>query len=90
MRCAAAHLRESCRLGMAGRTGLALADVRCANGVFMAAGRSASYLELAPANGWDQAIDTAHAKSSHAPQDLVGTPPAITPVRHDVAAKVFG
>lgn len=90
LRCAAAHLRESCRLGMAGRTGLALADVRCANGVFMAAGRSASYLELAPANGWDQAIDTAHAKSSHAPQDLVGSPPAITPVRPDVAAKVFG
>ncbi len=90
LRCAAAHLRESCRLGMAGRTGLALADVRCANGVFMAAGRSASYLELAPANGWDQAIDTANAKSSHAPQDLVGSPPAITPVRPDVAAKVFG
>ena len=41
LRCAAAHLRESCRLGMAGRTDLALADVRCANGVFMAAGRSA-------------------------------------------------
>ena len=90
LRCAAAHLRESCRLGMAGRTGVALADVRCANGLFMAAGRSASYLELAPANGWDQAIDTAHAKSSHAPQDLVGSPPAITPVRPDVAAKVFG
>lgn len=90
LRCAAAHLRESCRLGMAGRTGLALADVRCANGVFMAAGRSASYLELAPANGWDQAIDPANAKSSHAPQDLVGSPPAITPVRPDVAAKVFG
>ena len=90
LRCAAAHLRESCRLGMAGRTGLALADVRCANGVFMAAGRSASYLELAPADGWDQAIDPVHAKSGHAPQDLVGSPPAITPVRPDVAAKVFG
>lgn len=90
LRCAAAHLRESCRLGMAGRTGLALADVRCANGLFMAAGRSASYLELACADGWDQAIDPAHAKSSHAPQDLVGSPPAITPVRPDVAAKVFG
>lgn len=90
LRCAAAHLRENCRLGMAGRTGVALADVRCANGVFMAAGRSASYRELAPADGWDQAIDPAHAKSGHAPQDLVGTPPAITPVRPDVAAKVFG
>jgi CO/xanthine dehydrogenase Mo-binding subunit len=90
LRCAAAHLRESCRLGMAGRTGVAPADVRCANGLFMAAGRSASYFELAPANGWDQAIDPAHAQSNHAPQDLVGTPPAITPVRPDVAAKVFG
>ncbi len=90
LRCAAAHLRENCRLGMARRTGVTLQDVRCANGLFMAAGRSASYLELAPANGWDQAIDTAHAKSSHAPQDLVGSPPAITPVRPDVAAKVFG
>ena len=90
LRCAAAHLRESCRLVMAGRTGVALADVRCANGLFMAAGCSASYLELAPADGWDQAIDPAHAKSSQAPQDLVGTPPAITPVRPDVAAKVFG
>ncbi len=90
LRCAAAHLRESCRLGMARRTSVALADVRCANGVFSAAGRNASYLELAPANGWDQAIDPAHAQTSHAAQDLVSAPPAITPVRPDVAAKVFG
>jgi nicotinate dehydrogenase subunit B len=90
LRCAAAHLRENCRLGMARRTGVALQDVRCADGMFLAAGRSASYLELAHADGWYQAIDPAHAQSSHAPQDLVGTPPAISPVRPDVAAKVFG
>jgi CO/xanthine dehydrogenase Mo-binding subunit len=90
LRCAAAHLRESCRLGMAQRTGAAPQEVRCTNGVFSATGRNASYLELAPANGWDQAIDPAHAQTSHAPQDLVSTSPAMTAVRPDVAAKVFG
>lgn len=90
LRCAAAHLRENCRLGMARRAGVAVEDVRCANGLFMAAGRSASYLQLAPADGWDQPIDPAQVQSAHARQDMVGTPPAATPVRPDVAAKVFG
>jgi CO/xanthine dehydrogenase Mo-binding subunit len=90
LRCAAAHLRESCRLGMARRFGARLEDVRCQNGVFMTAGHSGSYLELAVADLWDNTIDPMHVQSAHARQDLMGHTPAATPVRTDMAAKVFG
>ena len=90
LRCAAAHLRESCRLGMARRFGVSLEKVRCQNGVFMAAGHSASYLELALDDLWDKPIDPMLVQSAHAQQDLMGLTPAATPVRTDVAAKVFG
>lgn len=90
LRCAAAQLRESCRLGMARRFSVGLGDVRCANGMFTAAGHSANYLELACADVWDQPVDPVHVQSAHARLDLMGHTPAATPVRPDVAAKVLG
>ena len=90
LRCAAAHLREACRHRLAQRTGLPLQAVRCANGVFTAGPHRATYLELADAALWDSPIDPAHVQAAHALQDLDGTAPADTPLRPDVAAKVFG
>lgn len=94
LRCAAAHLRESCRQRMAQRLGVALEAVRCENGVFTAGPNRATYPELALpqvwAELWDRAIDPTHVQAAHAPHDLLGATPTATPARPDVVAKVFG
>jgi CO/xanthine dehydrogenase Mo-binding subunit len=94
LRCAAAHLRESCRQRMAQRLGVSLEAVRCENGVFTAGENRGTYQELAHpqvwAELWDLAIDPTHVQAAHAPHDLLGATPTATPVRPDVAAKVFG
>lgn len=92
LRCAAAHLREACRLRMAQRCAVALTAVRCQDGVFFAPGTHtpASYAQLATAALWDSPIDPAHVHATHAAQDLASTPLAATSVRLDVAAKVLG
>lgn len=90
LRCAAAHLRESCREIMANRTGVRLDEVRCESGVFMAAGPSASYQDLAFADLWDESIDPVHVQSANARQDRIGNASEFTQVRPDIAAKVFG
>ena len=98
LRCAAAHWREACRQAMAQRLGVALPDIRCEGGQFLAAGQAAnatcsewpraSYASLSTPTMWDSAIEPAHAQAAHADHDLKSTSPA--PLRPDVAAKVFG
>lgn len=90
LRCAAAHLRESCRQRLALRAGVSPAAVRCANGVFTTGSHRATYLELAHDALWDSPIDPHHVQAVHAQQDLEGATPTATPLRPDVAAKVFG
>jgi CO/xanthine dehydrogenase Mo-binding subunit len=90
LRCAAAHLRENCRHQMAQRVGESAKAVRCANGVFTVGTHRASYLELANDVLWQSTIEPAHVQAAHALQDLDGFPLTTTPVRPDVAAKVFG
>ncbi len=91
LRCAAAHLREGCRLRMAQRSGVAAGEVQCAEGHFRVPGQAglASYAELVDAALWDSAIDPVHVSAGYADPDAASahTAPARRP---DVAAKVFG
>ena len=90
LRCAAAHWREACRRAMAERLGVPVSAVRCDNGWFHAPGHTpqAPYAELSqPAMG-HSTIEPSHVQSPNAAQDLPCTVP--TPLRPDVAAKVFG
>jgi CO/xanthine dehydrogenase Mo-binding subunit len=98
LRCAAAHWREACRQAMAQRLGLALEDIRCDAGQFMAAGQAAkgtlsevahaSYASLSTPAMWDSPIAPEHALAAHAAHDSTTQHPS--PLRPDVAAKVFG
>ena len=96
LRCAAAHWREACRQAMAERSGVALSAVRCENGQFLAPGDTpsqvlqASYAALSNSTIWDSVIEPSHTQAAHAALELNGMHPAITPVRPDVEAKVFG
>lgn len=96
LRCAAAHWRETCRQAMAERSGVALSAVHCEDGQFLAPGETpdqvlrASYAALSNPTIWDSVIDPLHTQMAHAALELKGMHPAITPVRPDVEAKVFG
>ncbi len=93
LRCAAAHWRESCRLHMAQRCAVELSSVRCENGHFLVQGSptTASYSALTDAALWASVIDPTQVNGKHAGQDLdAQSPPQRTPVRPDVADKVFG
>ena len=98
LRCAAAHWREACRQALAERLGVALQDVRCEDGQFMAPSQMASgapsdmtqatYAALSAPEMWDSVIEPAHVLAAHAEQDRKST--QIAHLRSDVAAKVFG
>jgi len=96
LRCAAAHWREACRQALAERSGVALTEVRCAGGYFLATGDSSdptarlSYQALSDGALWDSAIEPVHAQAPHAALDLVHWATDPPPARPDVAAKVFG
>ncbi|WP_416559696.1 molybdopterin cofactor-binding domain-containing protein [Limnohabitans sp. yimb22184] len=95
LRCAAAHWRETCRQAMAQRSGAALSAVRCEGGEFLASTGitgpvlRASYAVLSDPAIWHSVIEPLHAQAAHASLDLNGMPEP-TPVRADVASKVFG
>ena len=98
LRCAAAHWREACRHAMAERWGVPLHAVRCEGGRFHAPGHRAdgtthgghwaSYADLTSTDMAGSPIDPSQVQSAHAALDLNSTAP--TPLRPDVAAKVFG
>lgn len=98
LRCAAAHWREACRQVMSERSCVALQDVCCEGGQFMAYGQSANgaqsnfiqatYAALSDPAMWDSLIEPAHVLAAHAEQDRKST--QIAHLRSDVAAKVFG
>ena len=90
LRCAAAHWRENCRQAMAEKLGTPLSTVRCEKGRFHVPGQTpqASYPELSVPVMWDSAIEASHVQSPDAEHDLRST--ESTPLRCDVAAKVFG
>lgn len=90
LRCAAAHLREGCRVAMAQRCAVPVQAVRCADGRFEVQGqnRSASYPELLGQTLLDSAIDPGQVHSEGAGLDPVRT--TVPSTRPDVAAKVFG
>jgi CO/xanthine dehydrogenase Mo-binding subunit len=103
LRCAAAHWREACRQAMAERLGVALSEVRCAGGQFHAPCLAvngafnpklcASYPALSNPALWESAIEPWHVQATHAALDLndkANAPTILTPVRPDVAAKLFG
>ena len=90
LRCASAHWRETCRHTMAQRCGVPVDAVRCENGVFTAGATSAHYTELVSEHLWDALIDPVHVNAVHARHDRCALNPTHTPIRPDVAAKVFG
>jgi nicotinate dehydrogenase subunit B len=92
LRCAAAHWREACRQAMAERMGVALSEVRCERGHFVADGTLApcSYSALSEPAMWQTPIDPRHVESAQAALDLQGVQADPSPTRLDVAAKVFG
>ncbi|PUE61442.1 hypothetical protein B9Z45_05835 [Limnohabitans sp. 2KL-17] len=92
LRCAAAHLREACRLQMAQRCGVGIDAVHCDNGLFTVPdpASSATYSELADRTLWDSVINTAHAVTGNDLQSLDSSPSVKYAVRPDMVAKVFG
>lgn len=93
LRCAAAHLREACRVVMAERSGVSPEAVRCVRGRFEVQGQtaSASYLELADPDLFEGAVDVQQLHNALAALDGVHAEHHThTPVRADVSAKVFG